>query len=121
MKRFKTRDELRETGWTFDKNIDGNFVFVHPNSIYTIDVDMLKLLSGLPEDECKTNNVYRGYEYDDNMFIEEKEPEKTIKENILKKVLSEKEYRTYLKSAVIEEVYNENYEEARRKLDELCA
>lgn len=120
VKRFKTRDELRETGWTFEKRTDGNFVFTHPNSLFNISVDMLKLLNGLTEDECKTDSVYRGYEYDDNMFIEEKEIEKPTNENILKKVLSEKDYRTYLKSVVIENVYNENYEEARIKLDELC-
>lgn len=118
MKRFKTRDELRETGWTFDKNIDGNFVFVHPNSIYTIDVDMLKTLSGLPEETCRNEH---SYEYDENMFIvHEKQPMRK-QSDILAKILTEEEYRAYLKATIIDKVYNENYEEARIKLDELCA
>jgi hypothetical protein len=118
-KRFKTRDELRETGWTFEKNIDGNFVFVHPNSMYTIGVDMLKSLTGLSEEACKTDY---GYDYDDNMFIvHEDTPINKEHENILKKILTETEYRIYLKAVVIENVMYENYETAKVALDELLA
>lgn len=116
MKRFKTRDELRETGWTFEKNTDGNFIFVHPNSIFTISVDMLKELSGLPEETCKSDY---GYEYDENMFITPEETPMVRQSEILAKILTAEDYRTYLKAIAIEDVYNEDFLHAREILDEL--
>lgn len=118
VKRFLTRNQLRElnSGWSL--NVENKeYVFLNRERSHVITIQMLKDLQNKTDVECYAE--YPQYTYTDDMFIEEEG--NIYNENILKKVLTETEYRTYLKGVIIENVYNENYEEARNKLDELCA
>ncbi len=116
MRRFKTREELRQTGWTFEKDITGEYVFTHENSTTCISTNMLKNVHNLPEEVCRTD--FAQYVYTDEMFTEIITP-MTLKESFLKNVLSPDDYRKYLQTKLLEEVYNENYIGAKELIDEL--
>lgn len=112
MKRFITRNELRSDkyGWTLTKE-NNTLFFKHTETQAIINIDMLKVLQGKSMEDCLEN--FPDYVYTDEMFIIMPE------ESVLKKILNDKEYRNYLKGVVIEETYNENFEKALEKLNEL--
>jgi hypothetical protein len=118
MRRFKTREELRQTGWTFQKSITGEYLFEHLKSTANISPEMLKNVHGLSEEVCRAD--FAQYQYDDEMFTEIEEVKPIVtKDTMLKSILTQEEYRIFLKAKTLEEVYNENYEGAKAIIDEL--
>lgn len=118
MRRFKTREELRQTGWSFEKHVTGEYLFHHENSIAYISPTMLKNVNNLPEEVCHAD--FAQYQYSDEMFTEIKELKPVvIKDAMLKSILTQEEYRIFLKAKTLEEVYKENYIGAKEIIDEL--
>ena len=112
MKRFITRNELRDEkyGWSLTKE-DTSFIYKHEQTQAKITIDMLKSLQGKSAEDCLVE--FPQYTYTDEMFIAMNE------ESVLKKIMTNDEYRNYLKGVVIEETYNNNFQKALEKLNEL--
>ena len=119
MRRFKNREELRQSGWCFEKDKDNEYVFQHPYVSPYISLDMLKKVHNLSEESCLAD--FPMYEYAEQMFIELEEQTKTMTAQtpFLKTILTQKEYRIFLKAKTLEQIVCENYEEAKISLNEL--
>jgi hypothetical protein len=117
MRRFKTREELRQTGWSFQQDNNKEYFFQHPKVSPIISLEMLKNLHGLDEDTCF--DEFAQYEYDDEMFTELQENTMIEKAPMLKNILGKEEYCKFLKAKALEQLLNEDYAEVKKIIDEL--
>jgi len=117
MRRFKNREELRQTGWSFQQDMNKEYFFQHPKVSPIISLPMLKELHGLDEDTCLVD--FAQYEYDDEMFTEIQEKPMIEKSPTLKNILGKEEYHKFLKAKALEQLLNEDYTEVKNIIDEL--